>query len=59
MHVIAPVRAVRRQPNRLTNMLVTGPRANIQAIPTEPTQAVKEKHFLNLCDQQRTTVMSL
>lgn len=44
MHVIAPVRAVRRQPNRFTNMLVTGPRANIQAIPIEPTQAVKEKH---------------
>ena len=44
MHVIAPVRAVRKQPNRFTNMLVTGPRANIQAIPIEPTQAVKEKH---------------
>jgi len=35
--------AVKRQPSGFTNALVKGPRANIKAIYTKPTQAGEQK----------------
>ena len=49
MHDITPTNAVMRQPNRSTNDPVNGPRENIKANPTEPTQAGREQNSLNHC----------
>lgn len=46
MHDIPPKNAVMRQPNRSTNDPVKGPRENIKANPTEPTQAGREQTVL-------------
>ena len=48
-HDIPPTNAVMRQPNRSTNDPVNGPRENIKANPTEPTQAGREQNSLNHC----------
>ena len=49
MHDIPPKNAVMRQPNRSTNDPVKGPRENMKANPTEPTQAGREQNSLNHC----------